>query len=89
MGKNPNNKKELVMEMEKEISSELDFEVRLEDGSAVIALDYDGKYAGAKLEISLDAAKLVDKLTDLIPGEWDDALLDDLAKRLLSKKSVQ
>ena len=75
--------------MEKEISTELDVDLNLdsETGRLEISGNYEGKIGGAKVSLYTDAVKLVDKLTDVIPGDWDDALLDDLAAKLLSKKT--
>jgi hypothetical protein len=73
--------------IEKEISSELDVKVELEGASVIIRAEYDGKMGGAGLYVKTDLAKLVDKITDLIPGEWDDAMIDPLVEKLLKKKS--
>lgn len=59
------------------------------DGKAELSFSYEGKLGGAKITVFTDAAKLVDKITDMIPGEWDDTLLDGLAKKLLAKKSAE
>lgn len=75
--------------MEKQIGTELDFDVKIEDGKAIVELNHEGTLGFAKIQVGLDAAKLVDKLTDLIPGETDDLLLDEWAKRLLSKKTIK
>lgn len=73
---------------DEELSSEADLEVKLTDeGKAELSFDYEGKLGGAKLTVYTDAVKLVDKITDLIPGEWDDKLLDSLAEKLLAKKT--
>lgn len=75
--------------MEKEISSELDVELKLDKDSGRLEIigEYEGKLGGAKVSLFTDAAKLIDKLTDIIPGQWDDELLDGLAQKLLSKKT--
>lgn len=70
-----------------EISSESDLSVGVEKGRAEIVASYEGKLGGAKIVLHADAADLVDKLTDAIPGEWDDRILDSLAEKLLSKKN--
>jgi len=75
------------LKKEVEIGSELDFEVKLEDGKAIIGLEHEGSLGFAKVEVGVDAVKLVDKLTDLIPGEMDDAILDNWVANLLAKKT--
>lgn len=76
-----------MMDIEKEISSELKFDAKLDGGNAVLSFDYSGKMGGAKIEAYVGLAELVDKITDLIPGEWDDTLLDGLAAKFLAKKT--
>ena len=73
--------------IEKQLGKELELEIKLEGSEAVIAVEHEGSLGSAKVELRVDAVKLVDKITDIIPGEWDDALLDELAKKMLSKKS--
>lgn len=73
--------------MEKKLGGELELDIKLEDGMAKIVLVHEGELGGAKIEAYVSAVKLVDKVTDLIPGEWDDQLLDGLASKILSKKS--
>lgn len=72
---------------EKEIGAEGQMDIKLEDGMVRIEGGYKGKGGGGGLFVYVDPAYLVDKITDLIPGETDDALLDEWAKRLLSKKT--
>ena len=75
------------MEKNIEVSSESEVDVKLVDGKAVISFNYEGKAGGVRVEAYTDPVALVDKITDMIPGEWDDALLDNLAKKLLGKKT--
>lgn len=75
------------MDIQKDISSELEFDARLEGANAVLTFNYEGKMGGAKIEGHVSLAVLVDKITDLIPGEWDDTLLDGLAAKFLAKKT--
>ena len=75
------NKKKL------ELGKEMDLVLKIEGDQLVLRVEHAGTLGSASFHVGVDAAKLVDALTDLIPGEWDDALLDDLAKRVLSKKS--
>ena len=77
------------MDKKIEVSADSDVEIEFNDkGQAVLSFNHEGKLGGVKVIAYTDAAKLVDKITDMIPGEWDDRLLDDLAKKLLSKKTV-
>ena len=75
-------------EISKEISSEFDVKLELDGADVVIKGEYDGKLMGAGAFIKTDLAKLVDKLTDLIPGDWDDALIDPLVEKLVKKKNA-
>jgi len=79
----------MSQELEKniELGSELDFNLKLEDGKAIIELEHEGSLGFAKVQVGVDAVKLVDKLTDLIPGEMDDAILDKWVASLLTKKT--
>ena len=78
----------MTVELEKKLGGELDLEIKLEGAFAVISITHEGNLGSVKVEGKVNAALLVDKITDMIPGEWDDDLLDSLAVRLLSKKSV-
>lgn len=76
------------MEKEIELGKELKLVLKIEGDKLVLKVVHSGSLGSANLELGVNAAEVVDALTDLIPGEWDDALLDDLARRVLSKKSA-
>ena len=42
----------------------------------------------AVLNLKIDIVALVDLVTDLIPGDLDDKMLDSLAEALLAKKTA-
>jgi len=54
---------------------------------AKVEFKYKGKLGGAGAYGYVPAVDLVDKLTDLIPGEIDDTLLDNWIKKLADKKT--
>lgn len=74
--------------IEKEIGPESKLKVEFKDGKIRLEIVHEGKLGGAGMYGEVEAAMLVDAITDIIPGTMDDALLDDWAKRLLSKKTV-
>lgn len=69
------------------IGAEGEYKVDFSDGRLRIEASYTGKGLRAGSFVEGDAVYLVDKITDAIPGEWDDELLDGLAEKILSKKS--
>lgn len=73
--------------IEKELGSELKLVAGYKDGLIILSVVHEGKLGSVKLEGSVGAAELVDAITDLIPGETDDALLDAWAEKLLAKKT--
>lgn len=73
--------------VEKDIGPETKLIVSYENGQMSIGVKNQGSIGGADLRLWTDAAKLVDAITDVIPGDWDDNLLDDLAGKLLAKKT--
>lgn len=75
------------MEMKKELGGELELDVKIENGKAILIVKHEGKLGSIELKGTLDAVILVDKITDAIPGEWDDTLLDPLVAKLMAKKS--
>lgn len=62
------------MEVEKEISKELDVLVKFEGGKLIISTEYIGKLGGAKLELSVGADMIIDAITHAIPGTIDDQI---------------
>jgi len=75
------------MEVSKELGKELNLDLRLEGSDAVIIINHEGTLGSVKIEGKISLALLIDKLTDLIPGEWDDNLIDPLVAKFLAKKS--
>lgn len=74
--------------IEKEIGPEAKMKLEFNDGQIRIEISHKGTLGGAGAYGEVEAAMLVDAITDIIPGTMDDALLDDWAKKLLSKKTV-
>lgn len=70
--------------MEKEISKELDVSVKFEGGKLVLATDYNGKMGGAKLELSVSAAIVIDAITHATSNVIDDQI-GELLKAGLAK----
>lgn len=65
-----------------------DFDLELVDGNQLaLSSNYEHEVGSIKVTVKVDAVKLIDKITDIIPGEWDDKLIDGLAAKLLSKKT--
>jgi len=62
------------MELNKEISKELDVGVKFEGGKLVLSTDYQGHIGGAKLELSVSAAMVIDAITKAIPGTIDNTV---------------
>ena len=75
------------MEINKELGKELELELKKDGENAVICISHEGALGYIKLEAGISLADLVDKITDLIPGEMDDAILDGWAQKMLAKKS--
>ena len=76
--------------MEKKIidlGNELKLELSMDGDKVRIEAKHEGKLGGAGLYAHTGLIELVDALTDLIPGEWDDRLIDPLVAKMLSKKS--
>lgn len=73
--------------VEKDLGPEAKLKVAYENGEMEISVSHKGTIGRASLAVAVDAAQLVDAITDVIPGEWDDALLDEMAQKLLAKKT--
>lgn len=69
------------------IGPEAEYNVTFSEGNLRIELSYKGEGGKAGMFVEGDAAYLVDKITDAIPGEWDDAVIDGMVEKLLSKKT--
>ena len=63
-------------------------DVRLENQNFEVALTSNA-VAGASMTLEVPAYALVDKVIDLIPGTWEDDLLEQLAQKLLGKRTNQ
>lgn len=74
--------------VEKDLGNELKLKVEYKDGQIGLSIVHQGKIGGATVMAYVDAPALVDAITDIIPGETDDMLLDTWAQKLLSKKTV-
>lgn len=70
-----------------ELGSELDFNLKIEDMKAIIELHHDGSLGFATVQVGVELVKLVNALTDLIPGEIDDWILDKWMESLKKKKT--
>lgn len=57
--------------------------MKVEDLKVKVALEYDGKQADAKLEISLSVDEYLEMLKGAIDGEVDDMIIDGLKALLL------
>lgn len=73
--------------IEKDIGPEAKLKVQFVDGKIQLNIDHQGKIGGAGMYAHVDAYTLVDAITDAIPGEWDDALIDPIVKKLTAKKT--
>ena len=69
------SEKELV---NKDISTEVNAEIKFVEGNIVIQGNYDGKGLGATVAVKMKTEYFLDKLAEAIPGELDDKLLDML-----------
>lgn len=71
-----------------QIGKELELKIEVnEENQAVMTFTHVGSVGFATFIAGLDAVKLIDKITDAIPGHWDDDIFDSLAVKLLSKKT--
>lgn len=74
--------------VEKELGPEAKLKVEFADGKLKLQIDHQGKIGGAGMYAEVDAYTLVDMITDAIPGEWDDAFIDPIVKKLSEKKTT-
>lgn len=51
-------------------------ELKVEEGKVKLSVNYDGKHADAKLEVSLEVDQYLDMLKEAIPGDIDDTVID-------------
>jgi hypothetical protein len=64
------------------IGPEANYDIAFKGGKLVLALNYQGKQAGAGVNVTVGVGELLDKLKETIPGHFDDAVID-AAKVLL------
>lgn len=60
--------------VEEMIGKEGKFSIDFKDGNVVISIMYDGKGADAMMSVTLESGYFIDKVTEAIPGELDDAI---------------
>ena len=65
-----------------EVSSESEFDLKLEDGMMKMLVSYEGKGANAGLYVDVKPEYFLEKLKKAIPGELDDKVIDMLAVAL-------
>lgn len=75
--------------IEKEIGPETKLKVQFIDGKIALNIDHAGKIGGAGMYAHVDAFTLVDMITDAIPGEWDDAFIDPIVKKMSAKMTAK
>jgi hypothetical protein len=63
------------------------YKVTYKNGDIRIESNYNAEGVTAGAFIEVEAIYLIDQITDAIPGEMDDAVLDNLARKLLAKKT--
>ena len=62
----------------KQLSSELAVDVKVENAALVLTLGYTGAQASAALSVTLSAEAFIKKLEAAIPGTLDDVVLEAL-----------
>lgn len=62
--------------MEKELSKELDLEIKAEAGKVKLIIKYEGSGGAVALEAALKAEYFGEKLKAAIPGQIDDMVID-------------
>lgn len=60
------------MEVSKELGKELKFDIKFENSKLKVELFYDGKGVDGSVAMYVEPEYFIKKLTDAIPGEWDD-----------------
>lgn len=71
------------MEIEKELSKEVDLKFSVENGKVGIIAGYAGKGGGAELKVYVSAEYFLDKLAEAIPGQIDDVIIAALKSALI------
>lgn len=71
------------MEIEKELSKEVDLKFSAENGKVGIIAGYEGKGGGAELKVYVSAEYFLNKLAEAIPGQIDDVIIAALKSALI------
>jgi len=58
-----------------DVSKELAFNIKFEDGKAIVEVGYEGKGGGVTVIGTLNAEYFLDLLADAIPGQLDNAVI--------------
>lgn len=53
----------------------IDFDFKIEDGKLKVIVNHDGNDAGVKVEAYVNSDRLLDKLEQAIPGDWDKGVI--------------
>ena len=61
--------------MENVIGSEVNYDVKFEEGKLKLVVKYDGKGADAEVALMLEGEYFLDKLAEAIPGQVDDMVI--------------
>jgi hypothetical protein len=59
-----------------EISPEAKYVIEFKNGELEAHVEYQGKFAGASVKVSLPAEAIIDAIKAAIPGKVDDVILD-------------
>ena len=60
------------------LGSHGDFDLEIENGQLILEVAYDGEGVDGMLRISVDGIHFMDKLKNVIPGQFDDAVIEML-----------
>lgn len=66
----------------KEIGTEANVSIKLDEGKVKIILGYDGKGADAGMYVDLEVDYFLNLLKEAIPGQIDDLVIDMLASAM-------
>ena len=53
----------------------VDFDLEIVDGKIILKLSHEGSDAGAEVKVTLNSDRLLDKLEQKIPGDWDKGVI--------------
>jgi len=68
----------------KELSSEANLMLELNDGNVILKVVYDGKGVDGEVSVKVSGDYFIDKLKEAIPGDVDDAVLEIIKAALKS-----